>query len=122
LVEHAGRATAQPPQTTAGYRSILNPERRPQQTSDGWISVLPDTRDHYEPLFRYCGRLELLDERRLASVAAIIENSPTLYQDVAAVLKERPPAAWLDVCTRLGIPASPIATLDELVDTLPEAD
>ena len=63
LVEHAGAATARPPQGPPGYQRILNPERRPQRTQDGWISVLPYTRKNFEDIFRAGGREDLVDRR-----------------------------------------------------------
>ena len=55
LVEHAGAATARPPQGPSGYQRILNSERRPQRTSDGWISVLPYTERNFADIFRAGG-------------------------------------------------------------------
>ena len=59
LVEHAGAATTVPPQGPPGYGRILNPERQPQRTSDGWINVLAYTRQNYEDLFGEAGRADL---------------------------------------------------------------
>jgi crotonobetainyl-CoA:carnitine CoA-transferase CaiB-like acyl-CoA transferase len=122
LVEHGAGAIAEPPLDIAGYRRILTAERRPQQTADGWINVLPYTEDHYAALFRTGGRDELLNDPRIATRESRIENSDTLYREVAAILATRTTAEWLDFCDTNGIPATRAASLGDLVDTLPTAD
>ncbi len=120
LVEHAGAATARPPQGPPGYSRILSPERRPQRTSDGWISVLPYTRDNFADLFRAGGRPDLTDDPRIRSARSRIEHADALYRDVAVILSERTTSEWLEFCAASGVPASAIPTLDELVDHLDE--
>ena len=119
LVEHAGAATAVPPQGPPGYPRILNPERRPQRTSDGWIHVLAYTRQNFVDLFGEAGRPELADDR-IATARSRIAHASTLYRDVAGVLASRTTDEWLGFCLSKGIPASPVPTLEDLVDALPE--
>ena len=119
LVEHGAGAIPEPPLTEAGYQRILSKERRPQQTADGWINVLPYTDDHYRSLFRIGGRDDLVDDPRIETRASRIENSETLYRDVAAILRDGSTQQWLERCAREGIPAARAASLDELVEELP---
>ena len=122
LVEHGAGAMFEPPLDSAGYRRILTAERRPQQTADGWINVLPYTDDHYHALFAAGDRLDLLDDPRIATRESRIANSGTLYREVANILVSRTTAEWLEFCDTEGIPATGAATLDELVAALPLAD
>ena len=122
LVEHGAAAVGEPPQGGAGYQRILTPERRPQQTLDGWVNVLPYRLEHYHDLFRAGGREDLLDDPRTASARARIANSETLYRDIAGIIAHRTTAEWLAFCTEHAIPASAVATVDDLVDALPLAD
>ena len=119
LVEHAGPATTVPPLGPPGYGRILNPERKPQRTKDGWINVLAYTRQNYEDLFGAVGARTCADER-IHSARSRITHADSLYRDVAAVLVARTTAEWLEFCGRAKIPASAIPTLEELVDALPE--
>ena len=122
LVEHGAGAIPEPPVDIAGYRRILTAERRPQQTLDGWINVLPYTDVHYHALFRAGDRLDLLDDPRIASRESRIANSDSLYRDVAVILTGRTTGAWLDLCETEGIPATRAASLDDLVADLPLAE
>ena len=121
LVEHGAGGITVPPVDRAGYRRILTPERRPQRTSDGWINVLPYRDEHYDELFRVAGRDDLVGDPRIATREARIENSDSLYREVAAALAQRDTAFWLDFAERHGIPATRAATLDDLVEQLPIA-
>jgi crotonobetainyl-CoA:carnitine CoA-transferase CaiB-like acyl-CoA transferase len=120
LVEHAGAATARPPQGPPGYHRILNRERRPQRTRDGWISVLPYTRQNFEDIFRAGGREDLAADERIATARARIDHADDLYREVAGILTQRTTDEWLDFCRASEVPASPVPTLDELVDGLEE--
>ncbi|MEL6982489.1 MAG: CoA transferase [Actinomycetota bacterium] len=122
LVEHGAGAIPEPPQAEPGYQRILTPERRPQQTADGWINVLPYSEEHYHHLFRAGGRDDLLDDPRIASRSARITNSDSLYREVATILAGRTTSAWLAFCDEHGIPATASATLSDLVDELPLAE
>ena len=122
LVEHAGPATTVPPLGPPGYGRILNPERKPQRTRDGWINVLAYTRQNYVDLFAEAGRPDLADDERIHSARSRITHADSLYRDVALVMPSRTTAEWLEFCSRAGIPASAVPTLEELVDALPEDD
>ena len=122
LVEHGAGAIPEPQLDRAGYRRILTAERRPQQTADGWINVLPYTDDHYHALFRLGDREDLIDDPRIASRESRIANSDSLYHDVATILRERSTEEWLGHCEDAGIPATSAASLDDLVEELPLAD
>ena len=86
------------------------------------ISVLPYDEHHSETLFRLGGREDLLDDPRLATRRSRIENGPSLYQDVAGVLRQRTSAEWLELLGAAGIPVSEVATVDDLVADLPVAE
>ena len=121
LVEHGAGAVPVPAVAAVGYERILTTERRPRQTLDGWISVLPYRRRDYRALFAAGGRDDLHDDPRHAGRAQRINHSASLYRDVAEVLATRTNAFWLDFCRREGIPATEVATLDDLVEALPIA-
>jgi crotonobetainyl-CoA:carnitine CoA-transferase CaiB-like acyl-CoA transferase len=83
--------------------------------------VLPYTKENYEALFRAGGREDLLDDERIASRQARVANSDSLYRDVASFLPRRTTDDWLALCAQIGVPATRAATLEDLVEALPEA-
>jgi crotonobetainyl-CoA:carnitine CoA-transferase CaiB-like acyl-CoA transferase len=122
LVEHAGAATARPPQGEPGYLRILSPNRRPQRTKDGWVSVLPYTRKNFEDIFRAGGRTDLVGDERIATARSRLAHIDSIYAEVASILTQRTTEEWLAFCKAADVPASAIPTLEELVDALPEDD
>lgn len=121
LVEHGAGAIPVPPLAPAGYARILTPYRRPQQTLDGWINVLPYTPANYAALFAEGGRDDLLGDPRYGSARARIHNSDFLYAQVAAIIGTRTSAAWLEFCRQHDIPAAAVGSLDDIVGELPVA-
>jgi crotonobetainyl-CoA:carnitine CoA-transferase CaiB-like acyl-CoA transferase len=122
LAEHGAAAIPEPALGTSGYPRILNPQRRPQATADGRINVLPYERHHYEALFRLGGRDDLLADDRITSRRARLANGGSLYRDVAEILLQRGTDEWLELMRDAGIPASRVATLDDLLADLPLAE
>jgi crotonobetainyl-CoA:carnitine CoA-transferase CaiB-like acyl-CoA transferase len=122
LVEHAGAATGRPPQGRPGYPRILNVERRPQQSADGWISVLPYTRKNFEDILQAGGRTDAAEDPRIQTTESRLEHAEALYGEVRRIVARRTTEEWLQFCGEHGIPASTVPTLDELVDGLDEDD
>jgi crotonobetainyl-CoA:carnitine CoA-transferase CaiB-like acyl-CoA transferase len=119
LVEHGANAVGYGSDAPAGYPRILTPHRRPQQTRDGWIHILPYTSHHYAVLFEAGGRTDLHGDPRCATLRDCILNSDFLYQAVHSITQQRTTAEWLALCTEHQIPATPVADLDEMVAELP---
>ena len=119
LVEHGAGAIPVPPLAPAGYPRILTPHRRPQQTLDGWINVLPYAPGNFEAIFIAGGRDDLIGDARYGTARARIRNSDFLYAQVAAILGTRTTSAWLAFCREHDIPPSAVASLDDIVSELP---
>lgn len=121
LVEHGAEAVPQPPVGPPGYQRVLSPERKPQRTADGWISVLPYSKEQYDALFAAGGRDDLLGDARYGDGRARIANSDFLYQQVRTILVQRTTAEWLEFCRVNHVPATAVVTLDEIVARQPIA-
>jgi crotonobetainyl-CoA:carnitine CoA-transferase CaiB-like acyl-CoA transferase len=127
LAEHGSGAIAEPPTPqgdlpATGYPRVMTPERRPQQTADGWIQILPYHPKHFLAIFADAGETALLNDPRFSSLAEAIKHAAELYPLMREVVKRRTTKEWLDFCRRSGIPAVRMATLQDLVDDLPLAD
>ncbi len=123
LTEHGAGAISEPPVAApglpaTGYPRVLSPDRRPHPTKDGWVHLLPYRPQHYAALFTEAGVPGAADDPRYADQRATIRNSDSLYRDVRRITPGRTTGEWLDYCRRAGIPATPVASLQDLVDTL----
>ena len=124
LVEHGAGAIAEPPvcdpgRPAAGYPRVLSPERRPHPTKDGLVHLFPYLPKHYAKLFEEAGIPGAATDPRYADQRATLVNSDSLYRDVRAIGPTRTTQEWLDYCREAGIPATEVATLQDLVDALP---
>jgi crotonobetainyl-CoA:carnitine CoA-transferase CaiB-like acyl-CoA transferase len=125
LVEHGSGAISEPPASydgtspSAGYARVLSPERRPHATKDGLVHLFPYRPEHYRALFIEAGVSGAETDDRYVDQRAALRNSDTLYQDIRAIAPRRTTSEWLDYCRGAGIPATAVASLQDLVDALP---
>ena len=120
LVEHGAGAISSQDRAarTTGYQRILTPHRRPQATADGWIAVFPYLEGHWETLLFEGGREDLLGDPRLTREGRY-RNTSFVYSTLGELIAKRTTEAWLAICRAAGIPATPMADLDDLIDALP---
>jgi formyl-CoA transferase len=114
LAEHMGGMTFDPPKGHAGYMRLLDGGRRPHPTKDGYLGLLPYTADHWKIFFEAAGRSDLADTLAVTDRAKRNANIRELYKHVGEITREKTTAEWIEICTRLDIPATPIYALDEL--------
>ena len=86
------------------------------------MAILPYSLEHYEQFFAATGLLDEVDPAMYADGRTRIARSDVLYGYVRRATPQRTTAEWLELCRELHIPASAVATLDELVGDLPVAE
>ncbi len=123
LVEHGAGAIAEPPvsergRPAVGYSRVLSPERRPHPTKDGQVHLFPYLPRHYARLFSHAGVSDADNDPRYRDMRSTILHSDSLYRDVRALGPSRTTEEWLEFCRIEGIPATRVATLQDLVDEL----
>lgn len=126
LTEHGGGAIAEPPVSfdglpAAGYPRVLSPERRPHPTKDGQVHLFPYLPKHYAAIFAEAGVAEAENDPRYVDQRAALRNSDSLYRDIREIAPLRTTDEWLAYCKDAGIPATRVATIQDLVDALPLA-
>ena len=116
LVEHSAGLNAD--QGGAGYQRILSPHRGPQKTADGWINIMPYSRDAYNHLFNAGGRPDLVDDPRTAP-GKLSVNAPSLYADLIPCVTTKSTEEWATFCTAHSIPFGRIASIEEVAAAFP---
>ena len=66
MPEHMAGASFDPPLGPTGYSRVINPERKPYPTKDGYVCVLPYTTPQWQRFFRLIGRDDLAEDKELA--------------------------------------------------------
>jgi crotonobetainyl-CoA:carnitine CoA-transferase CaiB-like acyl-CoA transferase len=115
LGDHLGGYTFEPPEGEAGYHRILAPDRRPYQTSDGYICTLIYNDKQWKGFFDIIGRPEMLSDPRFSSQEVRSKNYNAAYALVAEELKKRPTAEWLAALERADIPVQRMNSIDDIV-------
>jgi crotonobetainyl-CoA:carnitine CoA-transferase CaiB-like acyl-CoA transferase len=99
-----------------GYARVMSPHRRPYQTRDGHIGLLPYTNGQWSRFFELAGRPELAADPKFADPASRSANIDELYSTLAAIVLTRTTYEWLELLRDADIPHSKVHTLDELFD------
>lgn len=116
LVEHFYGRHLQDAPGPAGYPRVLAAWRRPYETADGLLCMMPYTDSHWRRFFEASGHGHLAGDPRFADIGARTRHIDALYEQVGAIVAHQGTAYWLDLCKRLEIPAAPVNRLDELED------
>ncbi|CUJ51895.1 CaiB/BaiF CoA transferase family protein [Achromobacter aegrifaciens] len=115
LGDHLGGATFDPPLGPTGYARLLAPHRRPYATADGYISLLIYNDKHWRNFFDLIGRPELSRDPRFSTHGARAVHIGEVYAFVADVIATRSSQDWLEGLARADIPASPLYSVDDLL-------
>jgi crotonobetainyl-CoA:carnitine CoA-transferase CaiB-like acyl-CoA transferase len=99
-----------------GYARVMSPHRRPYQTRDAHIGLLPYTNGQWSRFFELAGRPELAADPKFADPASRSANIDELYSTLAAIVLTRTTYEWLELLRDADIPHSKVHTLDELFD------
>ena len=116
MVEHLYGACFDPPVGTMGYSRILNEERKPFATLDGYLAVLPYTNENWRAFFRIAGREELAADPSFASFEARVRDAPKVYATLAEIVATRTSAQWQRDLDEAGIPVMVVNTKESLLD------
>ncbi len=117
LTDHLGGRCFEPAQGPAGYNRLLAPDRRPYETSDGFISLLVYTDDHWRKFFQLIGRPEEFDQSPMFHDHATRTRSyDEVYRFLAGVVKTKTSHEWQLALERYDIPWAPTHSIEELID------
>jgi crotonobetainyl-CoA:carnitine CoA-transferase CaiB-like acyl-CoA transferase len=114
LSDHLGGYSFEPPIGPPGYARVLNPNRRPYRTQDGYISLLVYNDKQWQEFFALLGQPELTGTGIFANMHTRGRNIAEVYGYVRARLAERTTREWLGLLARSDLPYAPVGTLEDL--------
>lgn len=114
LVEHMAAATYEEQPQDFGYTRMLVPHRRPVQTADGFITILPYTNAQWTRFFKVVGREDMLDHPWVTSMDERSKNIGAVYDMVAQMAPQHTTQEWFELMTKADIPAMPVRKLADL--------
>jgi crotonobetainyl-CoA:carnitine CoA-transferase CaiB-like acyl-CoA transferase len=117
LAEHMQGHTFDPPIGPAGYARTLSQHRRPYQTKDGFIAVLPYNDGQWRRFFQVIGKSHVVEnDPRFTDISARTANIDALYEMLGEELKLRTTDEWLDLLQQHDIPCVRPHTLETLLE------
>lgn len=117
LVEHLYDQTFQPPTGQWGYQRVINPNRKPYKTKDGYIGLLPYTDRQWDQFFQAAGYGDLMrSDPRFADYGTRTKHIRELYGLIEEAAASKTSQEWLDILKPLSIPVVKTNTLEELPD------
>jgi formyl-CoA transferase len=115
LNDHMSGLTYDPPLDKGGYIRQLSRDRRPYQTSDGYVCALIYNNKHWENFFKAMGRENALKtDPRFASVTTRTAHINEIYAEVAELFKTRTTAEWTKLLDDADIPVTPMHTIESI--------
>jgi len=115
LSDHLGGYTFEPQHGEPGYARILTPDRRPYQTSDGYVCALIYNDKQWRAFAQIIGRPQIMAQPEFATQEARSQNYRTAYAMVAEEMRKRSTAFWIEALERGDIPVQRMNTLDDIV-------
>jgi len=114
LVEHMAAATFEDDPQSFGYKRMLVPHRRPVQTADGFITILPYSNAQWARFFKVVGREDMLNHPWVIDMDERSHNIGAVYDMVAQMAPKYTTAKWLELMGEADIPAMPVRRLQDL--------
>jgi crotonobetainyl-CoA:carnitine CoA-transferase CaiB-like acyl-CoA transferase len=112
--EHMGAATFEDG-GSMGYHRVLARDRRPFQTKDGWIGVLPYSKDNWSRMLEIVGRTDVIGPW-FEDPTERSKRMPELYSLIAGEFLRKTSAEWLAALENADIPCSRVNTPLDLLD------
>lgn len=114
--DHLGGLTYEPPLDKGGYARHLSRDRRPYQTSDGYICAMVYNDKQWLNFLRAVGRDDLLADTRYASFAERAVNIDVVYAELARIFLTRTTADWTALLDAADVPSLPMHDLESILD------
>lgn len=114
MVEHNAGETFEPALGPAGYERSMVEYRRPYETADGFVCVLPYNTKQWRAFFTLMERPEMRDDPRVTDAKTRSEKIGELYELVAECVRDWPTDKLLAALEEADIPNGRATPLGEL--------
>jgi crotonobetainyl-CoA:carnitine CoA-transferase CaiB-like acyl-CoA transferase len=103
--DHMGGLTYDPPLDKGGYGRHLSPDRRPYQTSDGYICAMVYNDKQWKSFLKHVGREDLFDDPRFATFPQRIQHIDYVNAELSRIFKTRTTAEWAKLLDDADVPS-----------------
>jgi formyl-CoA transferase len=114
--DHLYGHTFVPPIGDWGYARMMNPDRRPYRTLDGYIGVNVYADHHWHRFFLATGHPEMAEDPRFADIHGRTQHIASLYAFLAEAFETKTTAEWIHILSEADIPIIEMNTPGTLLD------
>ncbi|WP_250516896.1 CoA transferase [Caballeronia sp. INDeC2] len=114
--DHLYGHTFVPPIGDWGYARMMNGDRRPYRTLDGYIGVNVYADHHWRRFFVLSGHPEMADDPRYTDIHARTQHIADLYAFLARTFETKTTAQWMTLLVEADIPVIEMNTPATLLD------
>lgn len=114
--DHLGGLTYEPPLDRGGYARHLSRDRRPYQTSDGYICVVIYNDKQWLNFLTAVGRDDLLADVTFTSFAHRAVNIDLVYAELARIFLTRTTTEWIALLDQADVPSLPMHDLESILE------
>jgi crotonobetainyl-CoA:carnitine CoA-transferase CaiB-like acyl-CoA transferase len=115
LTEHLWGHAFEPSLADMGYPPVVTAARRPFATLDGYLAVMPYTDANWRRFYEISGRIDLLDDERLGTLAARQQNVALVWDGLKEEIAKRSSAEWTALLEDEDIPFAAVNSLNDLL-------
>ncbi len=115
MAEHLWGMAFEPPMGPPGYTRLMSEHRKPYQTKDGYIAILPYLDNHWNTFCELSGRHDLLEDDRFMTLANRLRNIDATYDETAKTMLTRTTAEWLEIFGETSVPTIVVNSLEDLI-------
>ncbi|PZP93644.1 MAG: CoA transferase [Variovorax paradoxus] len=116
LGDHLYGGTFEPAEGSSGYVRLLSAGRRPYATLDGHICALVYNDGQWRRFLQAIEREDLLADGRFANLSTRTRHIDHVYGFLVETLAGRGTAEWLALFEGIDVPATPLHSVDSLLD------
>jgi crotonobetainyl-CoA:carnitine CoA-transferase CaiB-like acyl-CoA transferase len=114
MAEHLWGMTFEPPLGPPGYVRLMSLHRRPYQTRDGYVAILPYMNAHWDTFCTVTGHPELRDDPRFRTMGDRTRNIDATYEVTARIMATRTTQEWLELFAPTSVPINRVNSLEDL--------
>lgn len=115
MAEHLWGNAFEPPLAPPGYVRLMSRHRKPYQTKDGYIAMLPYMDAHWDTFCKVVGRPDLLADPRFRTMGDRTKNIDATYEETGKIMLTRTTQEWLDLFEPTSVPINKVNTLEDLI-------
>jgi crotonobetainyl-CoA:carnitine CoA-transferase CaiB-like acyl-CoA transferase len=116
MAEHLWGMTFEPPLGPPGYVRLMSLHRRPYQTRDGYVAILPYMNAHWDTFCTVTGHPELRDDPRFRTMGDRTRNIDATYEVTAEIMATRTTQEWLELFAPTSVPINRVNSLEDLAN------